>query len=183
MKLQLYMTVPATSVLGPGKRFGIWAQGCEKHCKGCIAPDSWDRNGGYERTVSDLAGEILSIDLIEGITISGGEPFLQQDALCELIHTIQKKKNLGVIIYTGMKYEEISSTELSSLADLIIDGEYIENQNDGKSLRGSANQRAICVTERYRDFVKNEYGIDGRKIEITIKDGKANMVGIPIKHL
>ena len=179
MKIRLYMIIPNTYVLGPGRRFGIWVQGCNKHCKGCLAPDSWDKNGGYETSITDLAEEILSVDDIEGITISGGEPFLQQDALCELIKKVRERKDIGVILYTGMNFAEIKDTALARYADLIVDGEYILELNDNKSLRGSSNQNIIFITERYKDVISKYYGVQGRKIELNIFDGMTRMIGIP----
>lgn len=173
------MIVQTTQTLGPGKRFAIWVQGCNKRCSGCIAPDAGDVNGGYEKDVAELAEEIINTPDIEGITISGGEPFLQQEALCDLIKLVQAIRDLSVIVYTGMLYEEVAETELASLCDIIIDGEYVEELNDNKSLRGSSNQKIICLTERYKNLLKNHYGIIGRKIEFTISDGSVTMVGIP----
>lgn len=173
------MTVPSTEALGPGKRFAVWVQGCNKRCKGCIAPDAWDVNGGNEKDVADLANEIINTPDIEGITISGGEPFLQQETLCDLIKLVKAQRDLGVVVYTGVVYDEIAETELASLADVIIDGEYVEELNDNKGLRGSSNQKAICLTDRYESTWKNYYGITGRKIEFNVADGSITMVGIP----
>lgn len=181
-KIRLYMTA-LTETLGPGKRFAIWVQGCNRHCKGCIAPDTWDLNGGYEVSVEELAKEILNAPGIEGITISGGEPFLQQEALCNLITKVQIEKDLGVIIYTGYKYQEIASSSLTLLSDLIIDGEYVDECNDDKSLRGSSNQNAICITDRYKDYVFHYFGANGRKIEFQLVDGSTQMIGIPSRNI
>lgn len=180
MKIRLYMTA-VTEVLGPGKRFAIWVQGCNRHCKGCIAPDTWDLDGGYEIYVEELAKEILNTPDIEGITISGGEPFLQQDALCALICLIKEYKDMGVIVYTGMMYEKIKDTLLANNTDIIIDGEYVEELNDNKSLRGSSNQNIVCLTDRYKESAGAHYGRQGRKIEMQIKGNKMTMVGIPPK--
>ena len=181
-KLRLYMTAPCSEVLGPYKRFIVWVQGCKRRCKGCIAKDSWALDGGELVEVDTIVQQILRQENIEGITISGGEPFLQQDALCELIRKVREHKDIGVIIYTGMKYSEIENTDLAHSADLIVDGEYVEELNDNKSLRGSSNQNALCLTERYNDIVSEYYGINGRKIELILADGVTKMIGIPSKE-
>ena len=181
-KLRLYMTAPCSEVLGPYKRFIVWVQGCKRRCKGCIAKDSWALDGGELVEVDTIVQQILRQENIEGITISGGEPFLQQDALCELIRKVREHKDIGVIIYTGMKYSEIENTALAHSVDLIIDGEYVEELNDNKSLRGSSNQNALCLTERYNDIVSEYYGINGRKIELILADGVTKMIGIPSKE-
>ena len=181
-KLRLYMTAPCSEVLGPYKRFIVWVQGCKRRCKGCIAKDSWALDGGELVEVNAIVQQILRQENIEGITISGGEPFLQQDALCELIRKVREQKDIGVIIYTGMKYSEIENTALAHSADLIIDGEYVEELNDNKSLRGSSNQNVLCLTERYENIVSEYYGRNGRKIELILADGVTKMIGIPSKE-
>lgn len=181
-KLRLYMTAPCSEVLGPYKRFIVWVQGCKRRCKGCIAKDSWALDGGELVEVNAIVQQILRQEKIEGITISGGEPFLQQDALCELIRKVREHKDIGVIIYTGMKYSEIENTALAHSADLIIDGEYVEELNDNKSLRGSSNQNVLCLTERYENIVSEYYGRNGRKIELILADGVTKMIGIPSKE-
>ena len=177
------MTIQTTQALGPGKRFAIWVQGCNKRCRGCVAPDAWDINGGYEKDVAELAEEIINTPNIEGITISGGEPFLQQDALCELIKRVKMQRDLGIIVYTGLLYNDIANTELASLTDIIIDGEYVDALNDNKSLRGSSNQNAVCLTQRYNDLISDYYGVDGRKMELYVNGDTTHIVGIPIKRI
>lgn len=183
MTLNLYMKISSTEVLGPGKRFALWVQGCNRHCKGCVAPDAWSEENGTKIAVDELANEIINTPNIEGITISGGEPFLQQEPLCELIRIVRNQKDLGVIIYTGYSNKEIANTKLASMADIIIDGEYIQEQNDDMSLRGSSNQNVICVTDRYSSIIGEYYGKQGRKIEVQMEDGKPKMIGIPSKTI
>ena len=183
MKINLYMTARMTESLGPYKRYAIWVQGCLKRCKGCISPDAQPFDGGYNADIDVLAQEILFVSEIEGITISGGEPFLQQEALSALIDAVRRKRDIGVIAYTGMRYEEICDTSLARCCDLIIDGEYIEELNDDRSLRGSSNQRVICLTDRYKDVVDQYYGQPGRKVEFVPTDSGIQMIGIPSKNL
>ena len=138
-------------------------------------------DGGELVKVDELVDKIMQQDAIEGITISGGEPFLQQEALCELIARVRERKDIGVIIYTGMKYEEIKNTALAKCSDIIIDGEYIEEFNDDKSLRGSSNQNAICLTDRYRNIIDAHYGKQGRKVELVCDNEKTRLIGVPSK--
>lgn len=172
-----------TEALGPFKRYALWVQGCNKRCRGCISPDAQPLAGGTVIDVADLAAEILSVPEIEGITISGGEPFLQQDALVELVDLLKSKRDLGLIIYTGMHYSEIEDAPLAHRCDLIIDGEYIEELNDDMSLRGSSNQNAICLSNRYEQYVQQYFGYPGRKVEFVVNNRQINMVGIPAKQL
>ena len=127
--------------------------------------------------------QILSQPDIEGITISGGEPYLQQAALCELIDAVRSQRDFGVIVYTGMIYEEVAEQPLTKCCDVLIDGEYIDALNDDLSLRGSSNQRIICITDRYIDAVNSYYGCPGRKMEFFLNNEKMTMIGIPSKNI
>lgn len=188
MQINIYMRQAVTEALGPGKRYALWVQGCRRRCKGCISPDSRSFDGGSWMDAAGLAEEIVQTKAVEGITISGGEPFLQAEALCELIACIKSKKDHGVIVYTGNSYEQLLHCadvfvqKLLSYTDILIDGEYIEDLNDGKSLRGSSNQRVLFLTSRY-EGERESFGKDGRNVELYIRKDRMRMVGIPSKEI
>lgn len=181
MNLNIYIIEKKITTLGPGNRFGIWVQGCNRNCEGCVAKDSKDSSMGRTINIGALAWEIINAD-VEGVTISGGEPFLQAKALSELIKKVKEIKDIGVIVYTGYLYEELDevddASELLKVTDLLIDGPYVKALDDGKSLRGSSNQRVIPLTERYVSSL-DLYGASGRKTETFIHSNKINFVGIP----
>lgn len=181
MKIYLHMRERAVSTLGPGTRYVVWVSGCHRSCPGCIAPDSHDMTKGTPVETGALAWEIL-LSRADGLTISGGEPFLQAPALAELVRTVQRKQDLGVIVYTGFTYEELlqmpQAQELLEQTDLLIDGPYIRELDDGLSLRGSSNQRVIPLTERYREALAY-YGTRPREQEIFHHAGTTHYVGIP----
>ena len=183
MNIRLYDIKDGITKLGPGLRFGIWTQGCTRHCHGCMTPDSQPLDKGYLMSVEDLAAKIVSSGRTE-ITISGGEPFLQAKQLTKLIDIIQKEIDLGVIIYTGFTHEELMQSnndeflKLLDKCDLLVDGAYDESLNDGKNLRGSSNQRAIPLTERYKEF-SAEYGTKPAEVEFFFQEEKVSMVGVP----
>jgi len=152
-----------------------------RRCPGCISKDSQPLDGGYEADAADLADAIINTPGIEGITISGGEPFLQSEALSELISKVKARKDIGVIVYTGNDLKDIENEDLAKQCDMIIDGAYIDDLNDGLSLRGSSNQNICLITERYSKEAKSFYGVQGRKIELIFRDGQTMMVGIPDK--
>lgn len=180
MNLNVYMRESAVSVLGPGIRYVIWVQGCRKRCKGCTAPDSRPEGAGEKIDVNYLVWDILLSDR-EGITISGGEPFLQAEQLAEMLRGVKKHKDIGVIVYTGYRYEELHdipyADELLKLTDLLIDGEYIQELDDGKSLRGSSNQRIIPLTDRYSQDLYM-YGNEGRAVERIVRNGEIHDIGV-----
>lgn len=89
MDLAVYMKEPAVRVLGPGVRYALWVQGCPRRCPGCVAENAWDPDGGERIPVDALAVEIV-LSGAEGLTVSGGEPFLQAEALAELLEKVKK---------------------------------------------------------------------------------------------
>lgn len=184
--MRIYNYQDGVKRLGPGTRFVLWTQGCLRKCERCMTPESQDVKGGKEISIENLAQKIISAKR-EGITISGGEPFLQPDDLCELIIRVRKIIDIGVIIYTGYTYEELINSKdsgkkkLLQLADLLIDGPYVDELNDGMNLRGSSNQRVITLTDRYAQNVW-EYGSKKAEIEIFVKENKMVMVGVPTKN-
>ena len=180
-KLRLSQTAFPVHTLGPFQRFGIWVQGCDKHCPGCVSPETQSMSGGYEADISTLASIILEQQDIEGLTISGGEPFLQSEALHELIQLLRNEKDLGVIMYTGYQLSDIVDSLLMQDVDVLIDGEYHEELNDGLSLRGSSNQQIHFLTERYKEtlFLTASF----RKTELLhTLEGGLSLVGIPGKR-
>lgn len=187
-RIRLHNMVLHTKVLGPGARCAIWFQGCPRQCKGCMSPETRSLDGGRLINVQRICSEIVRLNDIEGITISGGEPFLQTDALFELLDIIKRTTNLGVIIYTGFTIEQLHVQKnikidaiLSHLADLIIDGEYVDELNDGGSLIGSANQQLNFITERYVPY-KHMYDEHIRNVEIRASKDELFFIGIPDKR-
>jgi len=192
-RLYLYYCLPKTRVLGPYERFALWVQGCQRNCPGCMSPGAQTLKGGKEVRVEDMSQYILSFQNIEGITISGGEPFLQANNLFKLIKSIREKKNLGVIVYTGYTMEELYKTYINSqqagiqnflgCIDILIDGPYNSELNDGRALRGSSNQKVYCLTPRYKYQIGHLYGKSQRKTEIHLLNDNAFLAGIPGKEV
>ncbi len=150
MKIRLYGTVNDSIVDGPGIRYVIFTQGCLHHCPGCHNPESHDLSGGYLCDIDDILHEVDQNPLLDGITISRGEPFLQPLALIELISRM-KQRNLHIMIYSGYTYEEIlkldeNAKKLLSLCDTLVDGRFIESLKSLQLLyKGSSNQRIIDI--------------------------------------
>lgn len=186
-KLHLYAYVPGTYALGPGFRFALWVQGCPLHCHGCMTPDAQPFSGGEAISIHDMAQHIVACDGIEGLTISGGEPFSQADGLAVLINTVRQERNLGVIVYTGYTlptlYRQAVSNQgvanLLSCTDLLIDGPYLDEQNNGLPLRGSNNQSLQQLTPRYRDHMTMYAENHARRVEIHLTPRHTMLVGIP----
>lgn len=157
--------VEESIVDGPGIRFVIFTQGCAHNCKGCHNPQTHDFNGGKNVKIDTIVDMIKSNPLLRGITLSGGEPFMQADKLVKLIDKVKDTK-LDIITYTGFKYEDLVRNansendflELLNRTDILIDGEFEEDKkNENLMYRGSSNQRAIDVKKTLRDGKIIEY--------------------------
>lgn len=144
--------IEAESVVdGEGWRFAIFTQGCKHHCKNCHNQQTWDMCGGTQMSIDGLVDTIEEAFkeniLMDGVTLTGGDPLYQPDATFSLC---KKLKDLGINIwlYTGFTYEEITKDEklmsIMKYIDVLVDGPFIESL---KSLeleyRGSSNQRIL----------------------------------------
>lgn len=127
-------------VNGEGVRYVIFTQGCKHHCPGCHNPETWDFNGGYEVSVDELAEDIRKHRMIDGITLSGGDP-MEQEAEC--LALLDLLPGMNVWVYTGYEWEEIADRELAKRADAVVVGKFVESLRcDGKHY-GSSNQRIV----------------------------------------
>ncbi len=182
--------IDSTEVLGPGKRFVIWFQGCKKKCHNCINPDGQAEQGGSLVSVEDIFSEITNSKGIQGVTISGGEPFLQFEPLQELVDRIRRDTRLDLMLYSGYTMKELKrrlgETTLKDFLqkiDIFIDGEYIESLDTGSMYRGSDNQNIYFFTEKYRSFARQIYEAKSREIEFDVRtDEETYMIGIPPKN-
>lgn len=156
-KLRLSGIINESIVDGPGLRFVIFAQGCPHHCDGCHNPQTFDPNGGYEEDIDEILKKIKSNPLLQGVTFSGGEPFMQAKAFTSLAKKIHGM-NLNVMSYTGYLFENILKNpdfkELLQNIDILVDGPFIKEQkNLMLKFKGSENQRIIDVQKSLK---KNE---------------------------
>lgn len=173
---------PVTS-LGPGKRLCIWVSGCNARCEGCANPELWTQRPEQFINVEDLAFAIKKCVMgkeIEGITISGGEPFDQALDVIKLLKLLNCKGD--ILVFSGYLYEEIKNditkNMLLEMIDVLVDGRYIEELNDGKStLKGSTNQCIYILNEK-KEKLYDEYLKQGRQIQNFVYDYETLSVGI-----
>lgn len=183
--LQLYAFIPQSDSNGPGCRCGIWVQGCSLNCPGCFNPETHPADLGERVAVSDLCNRVISLgDSIEGITISGGEPLEQIDALTRFLGYIKKHSDLSVLLFSGYNWDEISkmqhSDELLSCVDVLIAGRYEETLRSSTGLVGSTNQTVHLLTGRYS--LDDLSVIPSGEVIIT-DDGQVIITGIdPLKY-
>ena len=151
--MRIANVVSDSIVDGPGLRFTVFTQGCPHHCPGCHNPETHDPAGGREVTVEALAEQMLSNPLMDGLTLSGGEPFDQAGECCALAARA-KEKGLNVWAYTGYRYETLleqanpAVLALLEQVDVLVDGPFVESLKSYDALfRGSTNQRLIDVAK------------------------------------
>ncbi len=136
---------------GPGRRSVVRFQGCPLACRGCYVPETHSLTGGMSVSVAGVASELLGERGAprDGVTILGGEPFAQLEALLALLRQL-KRSAVHVTVYTGYTLEALAvrnrpvMTDAMQLIDLLIDGPYVQELADGAGeWRGSRNQRLI----------------------------------------
>lgn len=95
----------------------------------------------------------LNLERIEGVTISGGEPFLQFSELCHLVDLIKSNSNLSVILFSGFTYDEIKKkhhiNDLLSNIDVLIAGRYQHESRIANGLIGSRNKTIHIMSSKY----------------------------------
>ena len=132
--------LPCSFVNGDGARYVVFAQGCRHNCDGCQNPETWSFNGGVEVEVKSIADDFKTRKLLDGITLSGGDPFFQQNACIDLLKLLP---GVNVWIYTGFEYDEIVDTELAQMADVLVTGKFIKELACEGKMYGSTNQKII----------------------------------------
>ncbi len=154
--IRLSGIVDESIVDGPGLRYVLFTQGCPHHCTGCHNPQTHSFDGGFLLTAEDALKQFDENPLLAGVTLSGGEPFVQAAPLCAVAQGVQSKGKT-VITYTGYTFEDLWqraqedpwTARLLELTDLLIDGPYVEELRDLELLfRGSSNQRLLSRQDR-----------------------------------
>ncbi len=150
--INLHAVIPASRVNGPGLRMVVFFQGCALRCSGCFNPETHSADAARRIGVEELFYENLR-DTVEGITVSGGEPFAQPDPLYALL-SAAKERSLSTVVYTGFVYAFLAlkpeTARSLSLIDVLIDGPYVESAAEDTLLaRGSKNQTVHLLTSRY----------------------------------
>ena len=171
-----------TESLGPGRRAVVWVQGCRFHCQGCIAPEWQALKVADLVTPEALAERILSDPEITGLTISGGEPFLQAEGLAHLVRLLRAARDLDVICFSGYRLAKLTGRSgpgpaaLLDEVDVLVDGRYNYVLDNGRGLRGSTNQKVHYLTGRLKGYdLENA----PRQVDLRIGASDILLVGIP----
>lgn len=191
-KIQVNKAHYPVTVLGPGRRIGIWLQGCSIHCKGCVSTDTWATDPRRAIAVSELlawckrtAGQEL-----DGITLSGGEPFDQPGPLRTLLQALhgwrkQGGQDFDILCYSGYPLKTLQQRHpaLLKLLDAIIPEPYADGLPLGKLWCGSSNQSLVPLSprgvERFAPFTLENADSPGKRMQMSVEGGRVWMIGIP----
>lgn len=151
MKLRVAGFEKESIVDGPGIRYVLFLQGCPHRCPGCHNPQTHEMNGGISMTIEEILKDIHSKKYLDGVTFSGGDPFVQPEPLLELAKQL-KADGMHLTVYSGFTYEQLQEKGKADKAiqglldtvDLLVDGRFILEKKDlALAFRGSSNQRLI----------------------------------------
>ena len=191
MKIQLNKAHYPVTALGPGRRIGIWTQGCSIRCPGCVSLDTWKPDRSKAMEVDELLAWCRRVSgvVLDGITISGGEPFDQHRPLVQLLQGLGRwRKSLpqpfDILCYSGYRLEKLKKDHAGVLEriDALICDPYVEGRPTERWWRGSDNQRLVPLSPlgeaRYAQYV--DAPVEGPKRFQVVADGKRMwFVGIP----
>lgn len=148
---------PESIVDGPGVRLTLYLSGCKHNCYNCHNKEEQDFNFGTKYTLQELFDEVTGLiddnPIVDGITLSGGDPLYQPEIVEELTYALKEYygKDFSIWLYTGFDLEKdfedrIALNKTIKNIDVIVDGLYKEELKDySQAFRGSTNQRFIDV--------------------------------------
>lgn len=186
MKIRLAADLQRDSIVdGEGIRTVIWTQGCPHNCKGCHNPETHDFDGGALVDINIIKKDIDELEGQDGITFSGGDPFMQPLECSELAKQAHSK-GLNIWCYTGYEFEQLlklSETKKNILKfleeiDVLVDGKFILAKKSYNCIfRGSTNQRIIDVKKSLKE---GKAIIDDRYTQKVDKSNRTKSQGIYI---
>lgn len=172
--------------LGYGTRFGIWTIGCPRCCPKCSNPELQEPDPKKCIEVPSILSLIDQYkEKIDGVTITGGDPLMQADALLELLLGIEELGIEDTLVYTGYTIDEVKSDfqmyRILAHIGVLVDGPYIDALNDNKGIRGSSNQHVIVLRHSLNDRYRDVDNWD-RLSQTIYTDNSLYSIGIPHKE-
>jgi anaerobic ribonucleoside-triphosphate reductase activating protein len=191
--LRVSQVLGPITALGPGRRLGVWVQGCPLACAGCMSRHTWDPRGGHDVEVERLGRLWLRAlaDGYDGLTVSGGEPLEQPGALAAFLDAADRvrrdagRADADLLVYTGWEDAEIAASPTATAAldraDAVITGRYRAGEPTALVWRGSANQHLTPRTplghRRYVPHLRRR--CDQPELQVRVTDGTVHIVGVP----
>ncbi|MGA2551976.1 MAG: 4Fe-4S single cluster domain-containing protein [Burkholderiaceae bacterium] len=182
------------TVLGPGRRIGIWFQGCSIRCKGCLSIDTWEPDDERAIETADLLAWCQGVarEGIDGVTLSGGEPFDQPEALCELVDGLRRWRNecglsFDILCYSGHPYATLVQRypDILCKLDAVISEPFVQARAPIHVWRGSANQCLIPLSglghARIGPFVETTITALGKRFQMSVEGAHVWYIGVPLR--
>jgi anaerobic ribonucleoside-triphosphate reductase activating protein len=178
------------TVLGPGRRIGIWVQGCSIGCKGCISRDTWAAEADKAMRVPDLLAwcERISGHVLDGVTISGGEPFEQPAALDALLRGLarwrtRRRLDFDILCYSGYPLATLRARHAGLLdrLDAVIAEPYVDALPGEHPWCGSANQKVTPLSARGQQRYAQPPHVGEKRIQALADGQRVWYVGIPAR--
>lgn len=185
--LRLGHTATDVTTLGPGRRVGVWVAGCPLACRGCLTSDGLvPADSGSDVAVDTLIERLSAVSGHEGVTISGGEPLWQSEALSSLLSgLLARRPGWTVMLYSGWRLEAIrrrggpTHRALLDRVDLLVDGPFVASRREPSVLwRGSANQRLVPLTAAGRAMIAGRPD-RGVGVEVQVREDDLLSIGVP----
>ena len=130
--LNIYNIETSNYVNGNGCRYVLWVQGCDLKCTGCWNKQTWSFKQKKLKSIDEIFSQIKSLaHSLQGVTFSGGEPFLQAKVLSVLAKMIKENTNLDLQIFTGYSKEELKDEfhiKLLKYTDILVAGRFDMNK-------------------------------------------------------
>lgn len=140
---------------GEGVRCSLYMSGCLFACKGCYnkIAQNFAYGEDYTEALEDRIMSDLSHSYVQGLTLLGGEPFLNTDVAISVSKRVRKEfgRTKDIWSWTGYTWDELlleseDKLELLQLLDIVVDGRFELAKRDlSLQFRGSSNQRIIDV--------------------------------------
>lgn len=189
MPLYINRVLAPITVLGAGRRVGVWVQGCGLACPGCSSVDTWDRARGTQLEPEELAATIadqVTRENLDGLTITGGEPLDQAEQLAALVMELRarlaawpKAAAFDVLLFSGYSSKAATGRggSLWSLLDAAVCGPYRHQLPSDVPLVASSNQELIVLT----DVGRNKYPLEltAPRMQLVSDGESLTMVGLP----
>jgi pyruvate formate lyase activating enzyme len=141
-----------SAVDGPGMRVVVWLTGCQFRCVFCHNPDTWKLNNGIPVPLARAVEEVRKYrhglrTMQGGLTVSGGEPLLQDRFLIRLFTAVKETKIHTAVDTNGHFGERLSDADLQA-CDLVMLGLKALDPDLHRRITGMDNAPVLAFARR-----------------------------------